>query len=236
MVALIAIGLYKSSRKKEIRESVMNDVLSTQNYNPKDTFLNTNSLPVVDTTHAQTKNNSDTVAVAAAVTTDITNETSNKSISETQENEAVNENLPSKEETEKWILSKLNEFSEPSSNNYYTETKPIFNFDEHYLIISSSFIDVNKNLEKKERINIEKIPVYDINEISNSNSYSLSFKTNKKTIIKILDNGIRIVKSVNDYEGFSFKCDAETDLIDRISKAFFHLKKFYKMPKNKETF
>lgn len=246
IVALVAIGLYKSSKKKEIRESVMNDILSTQNHNPADTFIKTNTLPVVDSTRTQTNSNSDTTTITDTVTTNITNESSNKTIPQTEEYHSVKENLPSKEETENWLLGKLNDYTEsnllnppnssPPTVAWYVFSKPIFNFDKYYLIISSTIKQTNERFAKSERPIIIKIPIADINEVSNSNFYTLSFKTNRKTIIEIRDNGIETVKSVDDYESFHFKCDAETDLVDRLRKAFSHLKKFYEMPKNNETF
>jgi len=246
VVALIAIGLYKSSRKKEIRESVINDVLSTQKYTQNDTFLNSQSLPAFDSNQGQINDNPVNAELTTTVVTDTTNKSSNTISINKEEDISANVSLPSKEETEKWLLSKLNDYSDsyllnppnssPPTVAWYLNSKPVFSFDDYYLIISSTIKQTNEKFAKSERPKIIKIPIYDIGEISNSNFYTLSLKTNKKTIIEIRDNGIETIKSVDDYESFHFKCNAETDLVDRLKKAFFHLKKFYEAPKKNEVF
>lgn len=219
----------------------MDEVLSTQNYNPNDTFQNTTSLPAVDSTHAWTNSNSDTTATAVAITTDVTNETTNQKNPKSEGYNSVNETLPSKEETEKWILSKFESYSLPFSLNnsisysnivITTSINQIY-FDEYYLIIIETFESTNETRPESERKIVTKIPVADINEISSYKNSSLFFTTNKKTIL--IKHGLKN-QTVSETASFGFKSDTETDLIDRIKKAFLNLKRFYKMPKNNETF
>lgn len=151
-------------------------------------------------------------------------------------------NLKSKSETENWLLSKFNKYSLPFSitttlpnNPYATPIKTIINkiyFNEHYLVIIETFECTNETRPESERKIITKIPIADINEISAYQS-SLSFDTKKETIIE--KRGAE-TETVKKYASFGFKYDSETDLIERVKKAFINLKRFYKMPKNDEAF
>lgn len=157
----------------------------------------------------------------------------------------IDNSKASKAETEKWILEKLNtntpkkyfirnddnpyEIDGPFSRkgtgiyfmNYY------YSFDNYNLIIEyeKDFLGI-----KKHKI---KIPIYDIGRIYDYKS-TLWIGTRKETIIdyEITEN----TKSVTDIFYTQFNVSAETDLCERIHKAFLHLKKFYKKPQSTEAF
>lgn len=147
-----------------------------------------------------------------------------------------------KEATEKWILEKLNRYNISSTskhpildNNWTSYDGYSFSFNQYYLVVKYSGKAYNGYSYKNDTkyTCIEKIPIYDITSVSTSGT-SLLISTNKKTIIRWCE-GYK-----NDYVSglfsLGFSSNSETDLEERLNKAFMHLKKFYKKPQSTETF
>lgn len=151
-------------------------------------------------------------------------------------------NLKSKSETENWLLSKFNKYSLPyilttsiPNIRYSTTIKTTINkiyFNTHYLVILETFEGNDETRPESERKVITKIPIADISKITEFQN-SILFHTKKKTIIEKRGEE---AETVQNYSSFGFKFNSETDLIDRVNKAFINLKRFYKMPINDEAF
>lgn len=164
------------------------------------------------------------------------------------------ESTASQADTEAWILDKLRKhqrmYSDNESEGFNRQKHDYifneFDFDKNYLVIKYKFhayegVDLlGGNYEDC----MVKIPVADIriNWIDleedsfmkkvNGMTNSFYFMTNKNTIIKECGNNA----GASDKFVVGLQYDAETDLYIRLNKAFLHLKEFYKMTVNKETF
>lgn len=164
--------------------------------------------------------------------------TNNKSTNTTSESNAT------KYETETWILEKLRKYTPEryydnvssgyrysyygnSSGWYYQNYR--FSFDSYNLVIEYE-IEYSSSSVRKYQV---KIPIYDIDRVYGY-TRKLCFTTKNKTMNKYdFKEGENLV---NDYFSTEFKLNAETDLSERLHKAFIHLKKFYKKPVSSEKF
>jgi hypothetical protein len=132
--------------------------------------------------------------------------------------------MPSKEETSDWILKKLKKYTNEKS--FY------FSFGTYYLVILFNDEYTYNDVSKSSTQSTVMIPIADISDIDYTIS-SLTFITNRESIIlQEHDNKTRVMKNFT----IAFDTDSETDLGERIKKAFFHLKKFYQLPPNNEPF
>ncbi len=159
------------------------------------------------------------------------------------------ESNATRQETEKWILEKLNKYTEEHYNSFRVGTPLVsylyknyyYRFDNYNLIVTFDNItrgDINGKLTQVEQKTECKIPIYHLERLSDYNS-KLSFYTNDtditETTISFKLNETE--NRVTDYFGVNFKFDAEKDLFNRIVKAFQHLHQFYeKPPVKKEQF
>lgn len=175
-----------------------------------------------------------------------TNSTSDKKSNNSSEVE-VDDSKASKTETEEWILSKLKKYT--PSNYFYTLGSGIgwhlsdfkFYFTNYYLVIeyysqtNQKEILYGKPLPQ-DTIKVE-IPMYDFDKAYRYNTFKdgehLWITTKSATIIETTNSK---TKKVTTSFSTQFNLDAETDLCERLHKAFFHLKKFYKKPVSNEPF
>jgi curved DNA-binding protein CbpA len=117
-----------------------------------------------------------------------------------------------KDQTEKWILDKMNSYNRAYSN--YSDYE--FSFNDGYFIVS--------DLEDDRNDEVTYIPIFDINKLTDETDY-LSFSTNKNSIYNVrLSDNYKITK-YNFFIGF--QTNAETDFVEKIEEAFFHLKSIY---------
>jgi curved DNA-binding protein CbpA len=165
-----------------------------------------------------------TVDTTAADTTTMTVESIDSTF-------ASSEILPTKIETENWILEKLKNYTSSTLNKRRDYRRNYaYEFDNYYLIIKyqEGFSDTITRLIK--------VPIYDIKKLELSNSM-LTIINYGKTIINYdseLDS--KGDHTVSDYFYCDFKKDAETNMAERLNSAFLHLKKFYNKPISTEAF
>jgi len=176
-------------------------------------------------------------------------------------NEFTDTSDASKDETEKWILDKIQKNKDVESHVYqgdngvfYYSLQYIYTniyFSDTYLVVEYQTIyknNVNRPWEKGEIItnnHIEKIPIYYIKYVSCEYSYSnLQIVTSGKDIIYegssiYFKNEPKVTKYSNSTT-IRFIRNSEEDFNLRMMKAFKHLKKFYnyepRITKVKETF
>lgn len=152
----------------------------------------------------------------------------------------VDDSRATKSETEEWVLEKFRKYT-PS--RYYYNTSIVgmpsfgsgtylknfaFYFDEHNFIIEYEE-EYSNRTEKLKQI----VPIYDILEIYDYIE-KIVFTTRSETMtdFNVTDNK----RKTEDYFSMKFEIKAETELCNRIHKAFLHLKKFYKRPASNEPF
>jgi hypothetical protein len=135
----------------------------------------------------------------------------------------VNGINPSRKETETWILNKLNTYTletENISNNS-------FSFEDGFLVHEFDLY-VRPTATNNSKGNTHRrfsIPINDISKIEKE--YSLiKISTNNRTIKKYFFEKSREELDSEAVVIFSF--DREPDIADRLRKAFFYLKTFYK--------
>jgi len=176
------------------------------------------------------------------------NQYSSKNDSSSKSEKWVDKSNATKNETIDWILSKLKLYT---PKNYFVPSiiddgstiKDIsYSFDDYYFIINytsehTSALKDHNNIPVSVKTTNTKfqisIPIYGIEKIY-SFEQKLIITTSNATMIK--NDITNSQKRVNDYFSSNFEIDAETDLINRLQNAFFHLKKFYKKPVSKELF
>ena len=157
--------------------------------------------------------------------------------------EEVKNSTATKAETENWILEKLRTntpkkyYEIVGSIDGYYPTIPSsgwYNMNYSYLFDNTNLIiEYEQERGKKTEKYRIKIPIYDIDKVYDYRG-ELWITTKKETIIQynLTDN----TKRVQDYFSTDFNVSSETELCERIQKAFLHLKKFYKKPTSTEPF
>lgn len=166
---------------------------------------------------------------------------SKNSLSNPKSGVQVDKNKASKAETEQWILSKFSEYSK--QGRHYEKSYDLFgkttsdSFEDTYIYSfkSSGFaIDINskESFSNKEERRTVLIPIYDVKGVVGAKSL-IHIVTNSETIVTTKSNQ---QKNVSNVIQLGFNCDAETDIANRIQKAFNHLKTFYPKQKSNEPF
>lgn len=150
---------------------------------------------------------------------------------------------PTKKETEDWILSKLRSYTPEkfsvghkiNENDilpaYFTNYGNFsFSFDQYYLIVKHDYYENNGSYNSTR---IYRIPVYDISRVYEyEKALWITTKTNSILTSETLKNS----KTTTTVLSFEFQFSAETDLEQRIQKAFLNLKKYYNKPQSTEAF
>ncbi|MBS1605231.1 MAG: J domain-containing protein [Bacteroidetes bacterium] len=157
----------------------------------------------------------------------------------------------SKEATTSWILDKLGRYSRET----YSSSSPAtylgggitssgwskyntnfrYSFNDYYLVIRYQ----EKYTDKYETSYTDKIamvPVAEMEEMQNGLD-QITFITKRWSII-VYDSLPPTPEktSVTAKFAIEFKLEAETDIGERLNRAFMHLKQFYTVPPNKEAF
>lgn len=147
-----------------------------------------------------------------------------------------------KKETEDWLLQKLRKYTKESTisgwlikTNYTKYTNYKFSFDEEYLVVSYNQQYFSEGEAGELQSCTEKLPIYDFESILINNiTANIFISTKGKTVLTSYDNFS--THTVSTQVSFLFNSNAETDLQERMQKAFVNLKKFYAKPKSKEVF
>jgi len=161
--------------------------------------------------------------------------------------EDVDNSTASKSQTENWILVKLRTNTPKRYYDNYTsknnmipleERRPTgwynmnyyYTFDNNNLIVEYEKEEENGGKMTKYKI---KIPIYDIDMVFESKGdFFISTKKSTITYYNLTDNR----KFVSGSFFTNLNTYSETDLCKRLSKAFIHLKKFYRKPPATEPF
>jgi len=142
----------------------------------------------------------------------------------------------SKEQTVNWILEKLSSYTQDTwVASYTTDTFFDFSFDDYYLVITYRQ-EHSANTTPTYTDGKVMIPIYDLNKVQDL-ATSINFTTESNTIMLFDDryNNPNSKTVTNEFR-LIFKLNAETNLADRLNKAFMHLKTFYQKPPDKEVF
>jgi curved DNA-binding protein CbpA len=228
----IAIGLVKTNMQNSIRENTQEELL--KNYSP----------PAIEEDNTLVSHNEDFQDVNAEAIATAKLEiqsTSKDSISNNSSKIENDENTATKIETENWILQKLNA-NTPSKyyvslNSGYNDLTPISGFyRKNFTYEFTKYNLVIKYQEEKDsetKYFKSEIPIYDIDRVY-YHTGSLWITTIKQTIIE--NNYQTNKRNVSGSFYTDFENNSETDIIERLSTAFIHLKKFYKKPISNEPF
>ena len=252
LILLAAIGAFRGYINKAIVHNAVdsyNGTTSTTDYKSDiSTWLTENSFDSKQENQLTEQKTND--AIVDSIKTGNQNNYQASNIDES------NNSTPSKSETEKWILGKMNQYAkeyemqlpeEVKRNPYLKipgyETSYFnnfeFNFEGDYFRVKFNEINkrYNKDSMKYKDVVIGKydykIPIYDIDRIRKYYD-RISFSTHRNTVIQ--NDLTRNSTKVDDYCEVGFQVDAETELIERLQSAFEHLKVFYKTPSRKEIF
>lgn len=256
---MIIIGLIRGSIKKSIRENAISEAVNT--YEPSSISSYTNDTVVIPSTNSSTIDTNqkfeteipkiDTFNYSASTENNLpVKENSQELYRNTQNDAETDNNKATKEETENWLVEKLNNFTKEYRNykgdtytgNFENFQDYKFRFIEDYLIINyvkeSFFFSSTAGSSNKTYTNIiSKIPIYDLKGFSNYGfkegySKTAAIETHNQTIITTENR----VNKVSYSLPLNFRTNAETDLDNRINSALKHLRQFYSKPKSSETF
>jgi curved DNA-binding protein CbpA len=246
---MIVIGLIRGAVKKSIQENAINEAVNT--YQPSNTNTYTNDTFAILSTSSSTIDTNqkieteipkiDTIKYSASTENILPVEKNYQELNQNTQNDTeTDKSKATKEETENWLVEKLNNFTKEYRNykgNTYTGSFENFqdykfSFSEQYLIVNYvkeffMFSSTGGSSNKVYTNIISRIPIYDLKGFSNY-GYQEGYD---KTITS--ENG---VNTVSYSLPLNFRTNGETDLGDRINSALKHLKRFYSKPKSNETF
>lgn len=214
---ILAIGIIKEIAQNVVRKNAMDNVMPIESIEP--IILDTSA------TLTPTENNTEVDSIFRKNT-------------DTVNLKSVAADFPSKIETERWILEKLNENAKnyvscPSSDIIgYGNNIRCTTYKDYTFLFNGDYLEVRYNYDDK-RYELVKIPLYDFRSILNNYS-SITIFTEDNTMIEThSDNNSQKVTSLIT---IGLNTDTETDLVKRLEKAFKHLSIFYSKPITNEVF
>ncbi|MDO8315988.1 MAG: hypothetical protein Q7T12_00500 [Flavobacterium sp.] len=213
LVVISIVVIIKIPMKASVRENELKELDST--YTPSNNFYSLNNLPA----------SSETTSLSEVpVATEVPEKASRDINSIVFESEVLKDGInTSRKETETWILNKLNTYNletETISNNS-------FSFEDGFLVheFDSYVRPTTTNNSKGNAHRRFSIPINDISKIEKEYSL-LKISTNNRTIKKYFFEKSR--EELDNEAVILFNLDREPDIADRLRKAFFYLKTFYK--------
>lgn len=207
VIVISLVVIIKISMKASVRENALKEIEST--YTPS------NNLPASSVTTSLSE-----VPLAAEVPEKASRDINSKVFETKVIVDGIN---TSRKETETWILNKLNTYTletEIISNNS-------FSFEDGFLVHEFDLYvrPTPTNNSKGNTHRRFSIPINDISKIEKE--YSLiKIYTKNRTIKKYFFEKSR--EELDNETVILFSFDREPDLADRLRKAFFYLKTFYK--------
>lgn len=223
VLIIIIIVVVKLALKESVRKNALEEIENT--YTPSS---NTNNGSYETNNDPNSSKNLDVMNLDSIPIYSPQDSTANSSI--------IEENKPSKIETQKWILEKLNNYSTnytscPSLDAISYGSKCI-TYSNYSFIFNGDYLEVRYNYDNR-RNELVKIPLYDFSSILNQYS-SITIFTKENTMIETRsdDNSRKVITLVT----IGLKTETETDLVKRLEKAFKHLSTFYSKPKSNEAF
>ena len=200
VIVISLVVIIKIALKESIREEASNELEKT--YTPSNNTTS-NTTPVF---------NELTDSSSAPVKDKTTYENS-----EIETEEITDGNKISRKETETWILGKLTNYS--GGNHLFNYS---FSFQDGYLVFEYDFqITDERPFMPKPTHHRMSVPINDFFKAENSSNF-LTISTNGKTIKHYFfeDNKERMDNSTM----IPFYIDNDPDLLERLQKAFIHLK------------
>lgn len=213
VIVISLVVIMKIPMKASVRENALKEIERT--YTPSNNISSLNNLPASSETTSLSE-----VPLATEDSEKASRDINNKVF----EKEAIVDGInTSRKETETWILNKLNTYTletEIISNNR-------FSFKDGFLVHEFDFYErpTTTNNSKGNAHRRFSIPINDISKIEKEYSL-LIISTKNRTIKKYFFEKSR--EELDNETGMLFSFDREPDLADRLRKAFFYLKTFYK--------